>query len=596
MQPPPRPDPLPETLDKPTGGDTSPPAEGAATPTPQPPPAPSGDTTSPEAVGRYRIVRRLGGGGMGDVYLAHDPRLGREVAVKVPRFGGLQGPALVRERFLREARAAALVHHPNVCPVYDSGEDGGRPFVVMAYVEGGSLADRLRGRERWDDTRAAAELVRQAAAGVQALHDRGIVHRDLKPGNILLDRDGRPLVGDFGLARVADGEPLTAAGAILGTPRYMAPEQAWAGAGAAGPASDVYSLGVVLYRLLTGKTPSEAGPATGPVAGEVVPPSLLVPGFDPRLEKVVLRALAWRPEDRFPSAAALGDALDGWLRGRPASPWVKRAERWRPVAPAATVGLPRGPGVGRGRWVLLAVVLAACVALAVWLALRRGGGPPSDPGLAPRSGETERGLSPAGAAWHGFIDARVWDPGDRARRGLRLNQPGALPLRAGDTVRVEAEINPPAYLYVIQIDTEGHAQPLYPWRPGHWDQRPATESPRSRLSLPEEKADGGWEIDKGRPGMETFLLLARPTPLPPDAEAGLRAALAGLPPQTAQGRLAVVWFENGEVVRGGVERGFKSFDPKKIDDPVLRTQALLKEKLQKHFPYTWGVSYASQGG
>jgi hypothetical protein len=142
------------------------------------------------------------------------------------------------------------------------------------------------------------------------------------------------------------------------------------------------------------------------------------------------------------------------------------------------------------------------------------------------------------------------------------------------------------------IDTEGKAAPLYPWRPGHWEERPAEEQPRGRLSLPDEP-DGGWEVAVGPPGMETLLLLARPTPLPPDVD--LAALLAGLPPQKEQGLRAAVWFENGEIVHGEVDRVFASFDPRRIDDPVLRTQALLQGRLKPLFPYTRAVSYANQG-
>jgi hypothetical protein len=159
-------------------------------------------------------------------------------------------------------------------------------------------------------------------------------------------------------------------------------------------------------------------------------------------------------------------------------------------------------------------------------------------------------------------------------------------------MRIEAAIDPPAYLYVIMIDTEGKAAPLYPWQPGRWAERPAAEQPRGRLSLPAEP-DAGWEVAAGPAGMETLLLLARPTPLPPGED--LAALLAGLPPQKEQGLRAAVWFESGEVVRGEADRVFTSFDPKQIDDPVLRTQALLQGRLKPLFPYTRAVSYANQG-
>ena len=216
---------------------------------------------APGQIGRYRILGPIGAGGMGMVYKAEDPQLNRVVAVKVPRFDApAQDRAQAVQRFLREARAAARIRHPHVCPIYDVGEQDGWPFVVMAYVEGPSLADRLRAG-RFEDARAATALAVQAAEALTAVHNHGIVHRDLKPGNILLDADGRAILTDFGLAFPAEGdERVTAAGVVVGTPAYMAPEQASGENGRVGPAADIYSLGVVLYQMLTGRLPYEGAP------------------------------------------------------------------------------------------------------------------------------------------------------------------------------------------------------------------------------------------------------------------------------------------------------------------------------------------------
>jgi hypothetical protein len=197
--------------------------------------------------------------------------------------------------------------------------------------------------------------------------------------------------------------------------------------------------------------------------------------------------------------------------------------------------------------------------------------------------------------YRGSVNVRVWSPAHPERRHLRLNQPGALPLRAGDQVRVEAEVRPAAYLYVVVIDPAGQAQPLYPWKPGQWDSWPADEKPRETLSLPEAAADEGWRVKPGPAGMETVLLLARPTPLTAAEGAELKAAVTGLGPQAAQGPRSVVWFENGqEVKKDDGERSWE-FNGSKIDDPVLRTQALLRGRLRLLFAYTRAVSYANAG-
>ena len=255
---------------------------------------------------------------MGTVYKARDTQLQRLVALKAPLFDGTeQKRSVAKKRFLRKAQAAAAVHHPHVCQIYDVGEHNGVPYVVMAYVEGGSLADRLADGRRYEDCRQAVKLVRQAAEGLEAVHEAGIVHRDLKPGNILLDKAGDPVLADFGLARPEnDAEHLTAEGAMVGTPAYMAPEQALSTVGEIGPRTDLYSLGVVLYRAVTGRLPFEGPAATLPfriVLDEAAAPSAHRPDLDPALEAIIRKATAKRPEDRYPTARAFIKALDGWL-------------------------------------------------------------------------------------------------------------------------------------------------------------------------------------------------------------------------------------------------------------------------------------------
>jgi serine/threonine protein kinase len=286
------------------------------TPTSDAPPTASEHAARPlpEKIGRYQIVERIGAGGMGTVYKAHDPHLNRTVAVKLPIIDMPAQDRVMRlERFQREARSAAQVWHPHVCPIYDVGEDQGQPFVVMAYVEGQSLAERLAQHGRFEDVAAAVVLVRQVLDALEAVHGHGIVHRDLKPGNIMLDAAGRAVLTDFGLARPEyEAAHLTSDGAIVGTPAYMAPEQAAGQSARIGPWTDLYSVGVVFFQMLTGRLPFE-GPALAVLAKILhdPPPPLgsLRPYLDPGLETILLKALGKEPEGRFRSARQFSDAL-----------------------------------------------------------------------------------------------------------------------------------------------------------------------------------------------------------------------------------------------------------------------------------------------
>jgi serine/threonine protein kinase len=289
--------------------------------------------TFPAPFGRYQLLQLLGKGGMGAVYLAHDSQLDRPVALKVPHFESADGPKIL-ERFYREARAAATVLHPNICPVHDVGEIDGTPYLTMAYVEGKPLAEHAA--ERPLSGRQSALLVRKLARAVQEAHQRGVIHRDLKPANIMIDRRGEPIIMDFGLARRlrGAGPRLTQLGALLGTPAYMSPEQVSGALEATGPASDVYSLGVIFYELLTGRLPFSGDPATilaQVVLDEPTPPSQVRKGTDPELERICLKAMAKKVEDRYESMAHFAAALTGALRA--SGPKRRRRPPERPSPP-----------------------------------------------------------------------------------------------------------------------------------------------------------------------------------------------------------------------------------------------------------------------
>ena len=296
----------------------------------------------PEQFGRYRIIKRLGQGGMGSVYLAQDTHLERPVALKVPDFGNHEDPE-ARRRFLEEARTAATLDHPYLCPVYDAGEIDGQLYLTMAYIEGQSLA-ALIGDEGWPQRQVAA-LVGKLALALQEAHTRKVVHRDLKPANVMIKTTGQrrePVIVDFGLARRDNPQEqrLTKSGQVMGTLGYMAPEQIRGDLKEIGPACDIYALGVILYELLTGRLPfSGSGLA---VAGQILtqaplPPSTHRSDLDPALEAICLKAMAKAVGDRYASMAELAAALTGFLQSPSASP-----------TPAASAGSPASPSPTSG--------------------------------------------------------------------------------------------------------------------------------------------------------------------------------------------------------------------------------------------------------
>ena len=306
----------------------------------------TGSPTS-EKLGRFLLRDRLGAGSFGAVYLAYDPLLEREVALKVPHPSAVQTAEGI-ERLLREAKTAARLHHAHIVPLYDAGSDGGRHYIASAFIRGKTLEQKLAGEKL--DFRDTAAIVLELASALDYAHRQGIVHRDVKPANVMIDTDGNPMLMDFGLARFEQSEEkLTHEGTVMGTPAYMSPEQASGHIDQVGPASDQCSLGVMLYEMLSGKLPFE-GPIATVIANvihrEPDRPRSVNPRIPRDLETICLKAMAKKPQERFDDCRELADDLRRWLDGVPIRArrlgLAERFVRWcrrNPALAAATIAV-----------------------------------------------------------------------------------------------------------------------------------------------------------------------------------------------------------------------------------------------------------------
>ncbi len=354
---------------------------------------------------RYEVIEEIGFGASAVTWRGYDRRLERPVAIKILRRGGHQDDPSWLQRFEREARLAASVTDPHVVQVYDVGQEDGWPYLVMQYIEGQDLKALIRDRGPLPVERAE-DIALQILGGLESIHQTGILHRDIKPQNVLLDRQGRVRVTDFGIAQGAFDSDLTVHGMTMGTASYMAPEQARGES--LSEATDVYAVGVVLYEMLTGQVPFERASPMATMLAQIedipLPPSEIAPrqGISPRLDGVVLQALAKSPQHRFRTATAMARALEGVARdpltndttrlpapsadatqvaSRPARQSVNvrppSAGRQPPPPPPATLAA-HPPSGGRGPLtLLLALILLAMIGVAgylAWQVLDLGGG------------------------------------------------------------------------------------------------------------------------------------------------------------------------------------------------------------------------------
>jgi serine/threonine-protein kinase len=498
----------------------------------------------------FEILGVLGRGGMGVVYQARDQQLNRAVAIKAILAHGTADDA-VRQRFRREAESQARLRHPNIVPIHAINEVDGQLYFVMEYIEGSSLSQKVKNGP-WAP-RQAAELVATLAGALQHAHNRGVIHRDLKPANILLDEDSQPHITDFGLARLLDTAGMTQSGAVMGTPAYMAPEQA-KGQKDVGPCTDVFGLGAILYQLLTGRPPYQGPNArtTMQHAAQVnyLPPEEVNRHVPHELSRICRKALAADPKERYASAAALEADLRRYL------------SQWKRYAAAALAA---------------AAVLVAALAGAGFAGFFHHG-PTAATGNESPSPHVVVAPEINPEDLNGELVLKVYKKG--MGNPLSINDPGVLPVHRGDALRIKAELNQPAHVYIVWLaggDRKGDT--VFPDQ--GWDKLgdPIPEwKPRRSVEVP-RKGSNGITVD-GETGFDTILLLARTEPLPPGYN--LEAKIGPIPAGT--------WENANEYTLRSFTRGGESVEVEqnrgkgKITSITNETLSGLMRRLQDDFP------------
>jgi serine/threonine protein kinase len=516
----------------------------------------------PDAIGKYKVVGWIDGGGEADVFRVVHINLGNDLVLKLSR---IEVAADMQSGLVAVGQMLIDLQHPNLVRIFDLDFHDDRPFLVMEYVRGCNL-EQHAGTEAVTPRRAA-ELVAKLAEVMAVAHQHGITHCDIKPKNILVDKLGEPRLIDFGMARLrhawADRPPSSCGGTVA----YMAPEQARLEFDRIGPRSDIFALGGVLYFLLTGQPPfvgqtqDEAWDRARRCDFEA---GALRAAKVPRLlEQICLKAMAADPAGRYATADALQRALKRYLA------WPKM------LAVAGTV---------------CGVALLGGLVYAV--------APPrlivdiSSEHVKFQRGQVENHpTSPASLA--GELTVRVWSKKDGGKRGLKIDEPGALPLRPGEQVHLEAQLNQPAYSCILWLDAQGHVSQLYPRDDGKFGSRPSGSSARETVHSPEALDEGHRMSGPG--GLETALLLVRRAPLP--AGTDLAGLIGPLPPSPLRSELEVAkrGFNEGQPVeklRVDIHRGIDD-ETEKIDDPLL--QLMDRLRTQNQFEVIKAVRFAYRG-
>jgi serine/threonine protein kinase len=308
-----------------------------------------------KTLGNYRIMERIGRGGMATVYKAYQPALERYVAIKVIHEQLAAGDERFLKRFQREAKAVASLRHPNIVQVFDFGTEDDVAYMVMEYLEGTTLKAELKALAERDETiplEEAQRIFQAVASAVEHAHRQGMVHRDIKPANVMLTAKGDVFLTDFGIAKIVGGTQYTATGAITGTPAYMSPEQ---GQGERGDErSDIYALGVMLYEVVTGRVPFDADTPLAVILKHISAPlplpRQLNPAIPEMVEQVVLKALAKDPNDRYQTVAQMASALEAALAGEAVPVRERRPPELAVAPPAPRAGLCCGRPSGWGWW------------------------------------------------------------------------------------------------------------------------------------------------------------------------------------------------------------------------------------------------------
>jgi eukaryotic-like serine/threonine-protein kinase len=514
-----------------------------------------GHDSMPDTIGKYKVVGRLGAGGEADVYRVVHIKLGNDLVLKLSR---RPVGADRQSGVIDEGRLLVDLQHPNLVRIYDLDFHDDRPFLVMEYVHGRNLEDYAR--DEPVSQRRAAKLVAKLAEVMAVAHRHGITHCDIKPKNILIDKLGEPRLIDFGMARLRHAWTDRTESSVGGTVAYMAPEQARLEIDRIGPRSDIFALGGVLYFLLTGsapfqgKTHDEAWDRARRCDFE--PAALRAAQVPRRLERICLKAMAAEPAERYATAGDLAKALESYVR------------RPRLIAASALVMLMAT--VAFGSWSL-------------WPPAQRQARPPS-PNPQPAIAST---------ALTGELTVRVWSKDGGGKRGLKIDEPGALPLLPGEKVHLDAHIDQPGYVYLLWIDGQGKVNLLYPRQDHKFGSSPSKGSALETVHSPEALDEGHRMSGPG--GLETALLLVRRQPVPSGTD--LAALIGPLPKSPLRNELevAVRGFDEGqpvEALRVGMHRGIDE-ETEKIDDPLLRLMEKLRS--QNQFDVIKAVRFAYRG-